>query len=64
MITFIIAAVILLLMGIFCCSSPQLFTREDMRDDPEAVAKVKKLGSMLIAFAVFAALLALKYKLR
>lgn len=41
MVTFAIAAVILLLMGIACSYAPKLFTREDMRDDPEAVAKVK-----------------------
>lgn len=62
MYVFIIAAVILALMGIGCCFVPQFFTKADQRDDPEAVTKVKKLGPMLIAYAVGAVLLALKFK--
>lgn len=59
---FFIAIVILVILGIGCCFAPRYFTRSDQRDDPEAVEKVKKLGPMLIGFAVFALLLELKYK--
>lgn len=59
----IIALIILLLAGIGCFISPQLFVKADQRDDPNAVAQVKKSGPMLIAFAIGAVLLMLKYKL-
>lgn len=60
---FIIALVILIVAGIVCSFAPHLFVRADQRDDPEAVAQAKKLGPMMIAFAVGAVLLMLKYKL-
>ena len=50
-------------LGIIMMTAPQVLTREDKRDDPEALAQVKKTGRVMIAFAVGAALLVLKYKL-
>jgi len=57
----LIAAAALALIGIGCFFAPRHFTRSDQRDDPEAAAKVKKLGLMFIAYAAGAVLLALKY---
>ncbi len=62
-IIFIIAIIFLLLLGIGCFVSPQLLVKADQRDDPNAVAQVKKFGPMLIAFTIGAVLLMLKYKL-
>ena len=61
MYVFIIATILLALMGVGCLFAPRYFTRSDQRDDPESVEKVKKLGPMLIAFAIGAVLPALKY---
>ena len=60
---FIIALILLFAAGIGCSFAPHLFVKADQRDDPNAVAQVKKLGPMLISFAVGAVLLTLKYKL-
>lgn len=59
----IISLIFLLLAGVGCFIAPQLFVKADQRDDPNAVTQVKKLGPMLIAFAVGAVLLMLKYEL-
>lgn len=56
-----VAMLVLILMGVLCMVSPKSLTREDKRDDPEAVEQIRKAGPVLIAFAVGAGLLALKY---
>ena len=43
--------------------APEKCTRADSRDDPNALLQVKKLGKMMIAGAVGASSLMLKYKL-
>lgn len=60
----IIALVIMGILGILMFAAPKMCTRADKRDDPDSVSQVKKLGSMMIAFAIGAALLMLKYALR
>ena len=58
------AAMLLLIgMRILCMVSPKSLTREDKRDDPEAVEQIRKAEPVLIAFARGAGLLALKYTL-
>lgn len=59
----VIAMIAFGVLGIIMMTAPQVLTREDKRDDPEALAQVKKTGRVMIAFAVGAALLVLKYKL-
>lgn len=61
--TFVIAAGAMALLGVLMAAAPAQCTREEQRDDPEAVAKVRKVGFMLIAAAIGASLLALKYTL-
>lgn len=58
----IIAVVILAVFGLILFFAPKMCTSADKRDDPDAVSQVKKLGIMMIAGAVGAALLMLKYK--
>ncbi len=60
---FIIAVILLLALGVLCFAAPQLIVRADRRDDPDALAQIKKAGPLFIAFAIGAALLALKYTL-
>lgn len=60
----IIAIVLLAVLGIIMLFAPKMCTKSDQRDDPAAVSQVKKLGMMMIAGAIGAALLMLKYKLR
>lgn len=60
----IIALVIMAFLGILMFVAPKMCTRADKRDDPDSVSQVKKLGTMMIAGAIGAALLMLKYKLR
>ena len=61
--TFIIAAGAMALLGVLMAAAPAQCTREEQRDDPEAVAKVRKFGFVMIAAAVGACLLGLKYTL-
>lgn len=57
-----IALIILLaIFGAVSFFAPQLCTRADKRDDPEAVSQVKKAGGAIMALAIFFALFALKY---
>lgn len=60
----VIAVVIMAVLGILMYFAPEKCTRADKRDDPDAVSQVKKIGTMMIAGAIGAALLMLKYKLR
>ncbi len=59
---FIMIAV-LAILGAIMFFAPRLGTRADKRDDPEAVAQVKKGGLMVIVFAIGAGLLLLKYEI-
>jgi len=59
--TFIIAVCAMALLGVLMAAAPAQCTRADQRDDPEAVAKVRKFGFIMIAAAAGAGLLALKY---
>ncbi len=59
----IIAFIGLLILGIIMKVSPQTLIKEDRRDDPDAIAQTKKCGNAMLAFAVGAALLILKYKI-
>ena len=63
MTVFIIAAAAPAGFGALFYFAPQKVTRADMRDDPDAVVQVKKTGRLLMAAAVGAVLLALKYSL-
>lgn len=60
----VIAVVIMAVLGILMFFAPEMCTRADMRNDPDAVSQVKKIGTMMIAGAIGAALLMLKYKIR
>jgi hypothetical protein len=60
----IAALIIFALLGAVMFFAPEKCTRADKRDDPAAVAMVKKGGIIFMAAAVGAALLALKYTLR
>ena len=60
----IIAMAIMVILGFIMLISPKMCTSTDKRDDPDAVSQVRKLGGIIIAGAVGAALLMLKYKLR
>lgn len=51
-------------IGIIMFIAPKMCTKFDKRDDPNSVSQVKKLGCMMIAGAIIAALLMLKYKLK
>lgn len=59
-----IAVVILAALGLIMFFAPKQVTSADKRDDPDAVSQVKKLGIMMVAGAIGAALLMLKYKSR
>lgn len=59
----IIAVAVMLIMGILMIVCPAKLTRQDMRDDPNAVEQVKKTGYLMIAFSVGAVFLTLKYTL-
>lgn len=59
----IIAIVIMALLGILMFFAPKMCTKADKRDDPDAVSQVKNTGIIIIAGAIGAALLVLKYKL-
>jgi len=61
--TAFIAFIVLLILGVIMKVSPQSLIREDKRDDPDAIAQTKKCGNAMLAFAVGAALLILKYKI-
>jgi len=52
-----------LILGIIMKVSPQTLIKEDRRDDPDAIAQTKKCGNAMLAFAVGAALLVLKYSI-
>lgn len=60
----IIAVVIMAVFGLIMFFAPKMVTRSDKRDDPDTVSQVKKLGIMMFAGAIGAALLMLKYKSR
>lgn len=60
----IIAVAVMAILGIIMFIAPKMCTKSDKRDDPNSVSQVKKLGCMMIAGAIIAALLMLKYKLR
>lgn len=60
----IIALVIMAVLGLVLFFAPRMCTSADKRDDPEAVAQVKKLGIMLFLAAIVAALLMWKYSSR
>ncbi len=60
----VIAVVIMAVLGLLMVFAPKMCMSSDKRDDPDAVPQVKKLGGIIIAGAVGAALLMLKYKLR
>lgn len=57
-----IATGIMFLLGGFMFFAPEQCTREDKRDDAEAVAKIKKFGIMFMCCAAAAVLYAIKYK--
>ena len=59
----VIAMIVLCVLGVIMMTAPQVLIREDKRDDPDAIAQVKKTGRVMIAFAVGCGLLALKYAL-
>lgn len=59
-----IAVVIMAILGLMMYFAPRMCTQADRRDDPDAVSQVKKLGTKMIAGAIGAALLMLKFKLR
>lgn len=59
----IIAMIVLLLLGALMFFAPKQCTGADRQDDPEAVAKVKKMGGILMLGAVFAGLYVLKVTL-
>lgn len=59
----VIAVAVLAVLGSLMFLTPAMCTKADRRDDPDAVAQVKKLGTTLIAAAAIAALMMLKYKL-
>lgn len=60
----IIAVVIMAIFGLIMFFAPKMCTRADKRDDPDTISQVKKLGIMMFAGAIGAALLMLKYKSR
>ena len=57
----IIGIIVFVVLGLLCIFAPKLCTKADKRDDPEAVAQVKKCGGGFIAFACFIAYFAVKY---
>ncbi|MBP3380349.1 MAG: hypothetical protein J6K77_05760 [Ruminococcus sp.] len=59
----VIAVGIMAILGLLMIFAPEKCTRADSRDDPNALLQVKKLGKMMIAGAVGASSLMLKYKL-
>ena len=59
--TFIIAVCAMALLGVLMAAAPAQCTRANQRDDPDGVAKVRKLGFIIIAAGAGAGLLALKY---
>lgn len=59
----IIAIIVLEILGIFMCFAPKLCTRADQRDNPDAVAKIKKFGIAIMVCAIAAFLLVLKFTL-
>lgn len=40
-------AVVMIVMGLFMIAFPKLSTKKEKRDDPEAVAKIRKTGVLL-----------------
>ncbi len=58
------AMALLGILGLIMYFSPRALTREDKKDDPDALKQVKNGGIILIAGAIGAGLLALKYSLR
>lgn len=59
-----IAVVIMAVLGIIMFIAPRMCAGADKRDDPDAISQIKKLGIMMIAGAIGAALLMIKYKSR
>lgn len=60
----IIAMVALAVLGILMLFAPKLCTRSDKRDDPDAIAQIRKCGIALVAFVIAGALYLLKLKAR
>ncbi|MDE6728893.1 MAG: hypothetical protein K2J80_13305 [Oscillospiraceae bacterium] len=60
----IIAVGIMAVLGIIMFFAPRMCASADKRDDPDALAQIKKLGIMMFAGAIGAALLMLKYSSR
>lgn len=58
-----IALALMAFFGLLMAFAPQVCVRADMRDDPEAISKIKKFGKTWLGFTAAAALLMLKYKL-
>ena len=58
------AIVLLAILGAAMFFAPGALTKAEKRDDPSAVAQVKKTGAILIAGAVGSAFFVLKYSLR
>ncbi len=59
----VICIAFLVVLGVISYFAPGLTVRKDKRDDPEALAQVKKGGLAVIIFAIGLGLLLLKYEL-
>lgn len=59
----IIALIAMIILGGLMFFAPEICTKAEQRDDPDAVAQIKKLGVIFMIGAVIAGLYMLKYKL-
>lgn len=53
---------ILAVYGLVVFLMPKYMVRSEQRDDPEALAQGRKIGLLIIVFAIGAALLMMKYE--
>lgn len=59
----IIIIAVMAALGALMFFAPCLAVRSDKRDDPESLAQVKKVGLLIIVFAIGIGLLLMKYKM-